>query len=172
MRHLGPATLGPLLFLLVACSSGTDQSADTAPPPDRYEKPARPGLGVVVLREVRAAGHQEFDRVVFEFEGVEVPGYRVAYVDAAIQCGSGEAVELAGEALLEVQLTPAQAHTEAGRPTVRNRERRLDLPALKEIESTCDFEADVTWVLGLGSRKAFRVLALTNPARLVLDIRH
>jgi hypothetical protein len=172
MRHLGTTALGSLLFLLIACTSGSDQPADTAPPPDRYEKPARPGLGVVVLRKVRAAGQEGFDRVVFEFEGNDVPGYRVAYVDAAIQCGSGEPVELAGEALLEVQLTPAQAHTEAGKPTVRDRERRLNLPALKELESTCDFEADVTWVLGLGSHKAFRVLALTDPARLVLDIKH
>ena len=171
MRHFEATALGLLLPLLAACTSKTDQFADT-PPPDRYEKPAKPGLGVVVLSKVRVAGHQGFDRVVFEFQGGDVPGYRIAYVDKAVQCGSGEPVKLAGEALLEVQLTPARAHTEAGKPTVRNRERRLDFPSLKELESTCDFEADVTWVLGLGSRKAFRVLALTNPARLVLDIKH
>ncbi len=169
MRLPRAIALGSLLFLLITCTSGTDQPA---PPPDRYEKPARPGLGVVLLREVRVAGHQEFDRVVFEFQGDDVPGYRVAYVDKAVQCGSGEPVELAGEALLEVQLTPAQAHTEAGKPTVRDRERRLDFPGLKELKSTCDFEAEVTWVLGLGSHKAFRVLALAKPARLVLDIKH
>lgn len=172
MRYLGPTVLCPLLLLLTACTSGPNPPADTAPPQERYEKPAKPGLGVVVLREVRAAGQPGFDRVAFEFEGSDVPGYRIGYVDKAIQCGSGEPVELAGEAWLEVQLTPAQAHTEAGEPTVRERERSLDLPVLKELESTCDFEADVTWVLGLASRKVYRVQELANPARLVIDLEH
>ena len=172
MRYLGPAALCPLLFLLTACTSGPNPPADKAPPQERYDKAARPGLGVVVLREVRAAGQQGFDRVVFEFEGEDVPGYHVGYVEQAIQCGSGEPVEVAGEAVLEVRMTPAQAHTEAGEPTVRDRERRLSLPVVKEIESTCDFEADVTWMLGLTSRKTFRVQTLGNPARLVIDLEH
>jgi hypothetical protein len=170
MRYLGPTALSSLL--LIACTSGPNPPADKVPPQERYEQPAKPGLGVVVLHDVRAAGQQGFDRVVFEFEGEDVPGYRVGYVDKAIQCGSGEPVELAGKAFLEVRMTPAQAHTEAGAPTVRNREWRLDLPVVKEIESICDFEADVTWALGLGSRKAFRVQTLENPARLVIDLDH
>lgn len=172
MRHFGATVLATLLLLLTACASEPSRTADPVPPPEKIDKPARPDLGVVVLRAVRAAGQRGFDRVVFEFEGNDVPGYRVGYVDSAIQCGSGEAVELAGEALLQVQLTPAQAHTEAGEPTVRERERRLDLPILKELESTCDFEADVTWVLGLASRKVFRVQELASPARLVIDLEH
>lgn len=196
MRPLPTFVLGPLLLLLTACASETSRPAETgqptgtsqpvetsrpaetsqpappAPPPEKIDKPARPDLGVVVLRDVRAAGQGGFDRVVFEFEGSDVPGYRIGYVEQAIQCGSGDAVELDGTAWLQVQLTPAQAHTEAGEPTVRERERRLDLPVLRELESTCDFEADVTWVLGLASRKVFRVQEFASPARLVVDLEH
>lgn len=168
----GAVVLSLLLLSGTACAPGPSRTADPAPAPAKVEKPAGPDIGVVVLREVRAAGQRGFDRVVFEFAGNGVPGYRVGYVDGATQCGSGEAVELAGQAWLQVQLTPARAHTEAGEPTVRDRERRLDLPALQELESTCDFEADVTWVLGLASRKTFRVQELGNPARLVIDIEH
>ena len=125
---------------------------------------------VAVLREVRAAEQQGFDRVVFELDGM--PGYRIGYVDRPVQCGSGEPIEVAGEARLQVQLLPAQAHTEAGEPTVLPRERHLDLPVLKELESTCDFEADVTWVLGLASRRPYRVQELASPARLVVDVGH
>lgn len=135
------------------------------------KRPEAPPVGV--LRDVRTASQQGFDRIVFEFEGSTVPGYRVEYVDPpAIQCGSGEPVEVAGAALLQVRLIPAQAHTEAGEATIKDRERHLSLPVLRELESTCDFEADVTWVLGVAARNRFRVQELPNPARLVIDIQH
>jgi hypothetical protein len=128
---------------------------------------------VVVLRDVRAASQEGFDRVVFELEGTAFPGYRVEYIDPpAVQCGSGEPVEVAGAALLQVRLSPAQAHNDAGEPTVQERERRLNLPVLQELESTCDFEADVTWVLGLAARNRFRVQELSGPARLVIDVQN
>ena len=133
----------------------------------------RPEAGVAVLRDVRAASQDGFDRVVFEFEGSAVPGYHVEYVDRpVIQCGSGEPVEVAGDGWLEVRMIPAQAHTEEGQPTVGERERRLSLPVLKELQSTCDFEAHVTWVLGVASPNRYRVLELSNPARLIVDVRH
>lgn len=128
---------------------------------------------MVVLRDVRAASQQGFDRIVFELEGSALPGYRVEYVaPPAVQCGSGEPVEVAGAALLQVRLSPAQAHTEAGEATVRERERHPGLPILQEMESVCDFEADVTWVLGVAARNRFRVQELASPARLVIDIEH
>lgn len=132
----------------------------------------RPDAPVAVLRDVRAASQDGFDRVVFEFEGSAIPGYHVEYVDRADQCGSGEPVEVAGDGRLEVRLVPAQAHTEEGRPTAGERERRLSLPVLKELQSTCDFEAHVTWVLGVASPNRYRVLELSSPARLIVDVRH
>jgi hypothetical protein len=78
---------------------------------------------------------------------------------------------VAGDGWLLVRTTPANAHTEAGQPTIRERERNLDLPNLKEIELICDFEAEVSWVLGLASPNRFRVLELSNPSRLVVDVK-
>lgn len=133
----------------------------------------RPEASIAVLREVRAARHSRFDRVVFEFEGTDLPGYRLEYVDRPVrQCGSGDVVSVAGDSWLEVRFIPSQAHTDAGEPTVKERERHLDLPVLKEIERTCDFEAHVTWVLGLASPNRYRVVELDEPARLVVDVKH
>lgn len=163
-----------LLIAALGCSPSapvrTEPSGSSFPGSFETVEVERSGSPVAILREVRAASQEGFDRVVFEFEGSTVPGYRVGYVDSAIQCGSGEAVEVAGAALLQAQLVPAQAHTEAGEPTVRERERRPGLPVLQEMESICDFEADVTWVLGLASRSRFRVQELSSPPRLVIDI--
>lgn len=132
----------------------------------------RSGAGAAVLRDVRTGRQAGFDRVVFEFEG-SVPGYHVEYVDRPVrQCGSGTAVEVAGDGWLEVRMMPAHAHTEAGRPTIERRKRSLRYPVLRELESTCDFEAVVTWVLGVASPNRYRVLELQDPPRLVVDIRH
>ena len=168
MRH----ALVTLALLLAACapSTPTPVRTETFSGTTAATEKQRADAPVAVLREVRAARQEGFDRVVFELDGM--PGYRIGYQDRPVQCGSGEPVEVAGTAWLQVQLLPAQAHTEAGEPTVRERERRLDLPVVKEIESTCDFEADVTWVLGLAARRPYRVQELASPPRLVVDVGH
>ena len=126
-----------------------------------------------ILRDVRAARHEHYDRVVFEFEGDTVPGYHIDYIDRPVrQCGSGEATEIAGDGWLAVRMTPAAAHTDAGKATIPFRERKLALGVALELERTCDFEAEVTGVLGVSSPNKYRVLELTKPARLVVDVKH
>jgi hypothetical protein len=160
-------------------SSGAQASPAPAPPREpewtagivdvRYSGPK---AEVVTLREVRSARNEGFDRVVFEFEGAQVPGYHVEYVDTpVIKCGSGDPTEVAGQGWLQVRLEPAQAHVD-GEVTVAERERKPGLPLLQELELTCDFEAQVTWVLGVKSPNRYRVLELREPARLVVDVQY
>ena len=133
----------------------------------------KPGLEMTTLRGIRAARNEGFDRVVFEFGGSEVPGYLLEYVDQPVrQCGSGNPITIAGDGWLQLRLTPARAHTDAGSPTIANRERSLDLPIIRELEIGCDFEGHVEWVIGTSSPNEYRVFDLTDPARLVIDIRH
>ena len=128
--------------------------------------------GVSTLAAVRTARHEEFDRVVWELEG-PMPGVHIEYVDEPVRaCGSGEPVPLIGDAWLEVRITPANAHTEAGRPTIADRRRATGLPVVLEIVQTCDFEATVTWVLAVRSPEPFRLARLDDPSRLVVDVRH
>jgi hypothetical protein len=125
-----------------------------------------------VLAAVRAARHDGYDRVVFEFSG-GVPGYHVEYIDRPVRdCGAGDPIPVAGDAWLEVRFFPAFAHTEQGQPTLPFREVRPNLPNVLEVERTCDFEAVVTWVLGTRSPKRYRVLELADPSRFVIDVRH
>ncbi|MBR9991268.1 MAG: hypothetical protein KFH98_16010 [Gemmatimonadetes bacterium] len=133
----------------------------------------RPVTGAAMLREMRTARHDDFDRVVLDFGGDPVPGYRIAYIDRPVrQCGSGNVVPLAGDAWLSIIVEPANAHTEAGEPTVRERERTPALPSLLELKLICDFEAIVEVVGGLGSPERYRAFVLENPGRLVIDIMH
>lgn len=128
---------------------------------------------MTVLESVRTARNDGFDRVVFEFEAGRVPGYRIEYVDRPVrQCGSGQVVQLRGDGWLRVRLEPSQAHDDRGRATVQDRTRRTDLPILQELRLICDYEGQVEWVLGVASPNVFRVVELSSPARLVLDVRH
>lgn len=129
--------------------------------------------GAAILKEIRTAQHENYDRVVFEFEDAEMPGYHVEYIDKPVRaCGSGNVVPLKGDAWLEIRFFPANAHTEKGKPTVENRERAPNHKIIKELKSTCDFEAEVEWVLGVASPNKYRVLELKNPTRLAVDIKH
>jgi hypothetical protein len=133
----------------------------------------RPGIQPVTLREVRTGQHAQFDRVVFEFAGSQAPGYRVEYVEKPIvNCGPGEVVQISGNGFLRIKLMPSQAHDDAGKATITERERAPQLPVIKEMKLICDFEADVQWVLGLAAPNRYRVLELSNPTRLVIDVRH
>ncbi|MFP4348731.1 MAG: hypothetical protein ACLFQY_10630 [Desulfococcaceae bacterium] len=126
-----------------------------------------------VLRDVRIGKHEDWDRIVFEFEGDQFPGYHLEYIDRPIRkCGSGEVVEIDGPGWLQVHFYPAQAHTRAGNATVTDRQRSPDLPILDEAVLVCDFEGVVEWVLGLNNPNRYRVLELADPTRLVVDITH
>ena len=128
--------------------------------------------GISTLVSVRTARHEGFDRVVWELEG-PTPGVHVEYVDRPVRaCGSGDPVPLPGDAWLEVRMTPTNAHTESGQPTIADRRRAPDLPAVIEIVRTCDFEAVVTWVLAVRSPEAFRLARFGDPSRIVVDVRH
>lgn len=128
--------------------------------------------GMSVLKGVRTGTHAGFDRIVFEFSGESLPGYHLEYIDKPIrQCGSGNPVRMAGDAWLQVQFTPAQAHTDAGKPTVANRSFTTTYPNMIDVKSTCDFEGEVAWVLGVKSPKQYRVLELLNPTRVVVDVK-
>jgi hypothetical protein len=121
------------------------------------------------LTDVRAGRHTGFDRVVFEFSGA-VPEHRVRYVDQLVQDGSGKPVSVAGAADLEVVFHGANAHEDDGTPTISPRRFSTGLPAVKEIAQIGDFEAVVTYGIGVDHKRPLKVSTLSNPSRLVIDV--
>ena len=71
---------------------------------------------------------------------------------------------------LSIRLSPAQAHDERGRATLRDRVIRPSVANIVEMRMVCDFEGQVEWVLGVRSPGEFRVLQLFDPARLAIDV--
>jgi hypothetical protein len=156
-------------------TAGTPVDADTAS--DRWStEPVtveRNPAGTVVVTDVRAARHDDFDRVVITLSGDNLPTYRAQITTGpATQCGSGETVSLSGLAVLILGLQPAQAHDDAGNSTIEPRDIAPALPALLEGRLICDFEGHVEWAFGIADATAFRVLELSGPTRIAVDIQH
>jgi hypothetical protein len=121
------------------------------------------------LVDVRAGRHPGFDRVVFEFRGA-VPEHHVRYVNRLVEDGSGNPVSVAGTADLEVVFQGANAHEDDGTPTVSPRRFSPGLTAVKEVAQIGDFEAVVSYGIGLDRRRPLTVSTLSGPSRLVIDV--
>ena len=135
------------------------------------------GTGTALLRTVRVGRNPGFERIVFEFVGSSMPGYRIQWVDGPILSdGSGEPVAVDGEAYLEMVMQPASG-VDLSAPQftiVYEGPDRVPVAGQTELITdlvrTGDFEAVLSWVAGTTERVPFRVLRLSNPTRLVVDL--
>jgi hypothetical protein len=82
-------------------------------------------------------------------------------------------VPLAGKHFLEIKLSPAAAHNNAGRNVHKGpRLIKLSLPKLKGFALTGDFEGVVTFGAAFDSKPSYTTKHLHRPERFVLDIAH
>ncbi|MBC7454842.1 MAG: hypothetical protein H7335_14285 [Massilia sp.] len=125
------------------------------------------------LQAVRTGKQPGADRVVFQFDAHSMPAWHAEYVDRPVRdCGSGEPVPVAGAAWLQVSFNGAQAHTAQGANSGGSARRALPHAVARELVRTCDFEGEVTWVVGVSRPNAFTARTMTAPYRLVIDIAH
>ena len=133
-------------------------------PPVRSDDPAK----ALALTGMRAATHDGFTRVVLEFSGEGTPGvWRAAWTDEAVEQGRGLPIQVDGEAVLDLVIDgtpmtapetpyPGGTHTRAG-----------DL----DVVSDGTFEDNTHVVIGAPTSRQFQIGFLSNPVRMVIDIR-
>ncbi|TDE95781.1 hypothetical protein EXU48_05820 [Occultella glacieicola] len=155
----------------------TDDDIDDAPPfpadasEDVGEAAGEPDL---MLADVRAAEHEDFDRVVLEFVGTGTPGWVADYVDGATEDGSGEPIDLEGEADLQISVSNTRYPNE-GEAGYYDGPRQFEAEGdeIEEVHVAGTFEGLTQVVVGIDTDGApFRVFALTDPVRVVLDVQH
>ena len=128
--------------------------------------------GQALLQRVRAGRNKDFDRLVFDFDG-PVPGVDVQYVRELVEDGSGNPIPLRGRAVVQIVMQPAVAHHEDGTPSVTG-----PLPdvtgfaAFRQVADAGDFEAVLTWGIGVAARTGLRATRLTGPSRIAVDVVH
>ncbi|WP_213931818.1 AMIN-like domain-containing (lipo)protein [Rhodococcus sp. B50] len=179
-------------LVLAGCSAGADQpapspavSVDTptssAPettsadvPRDARDKvsPAGEDAKLTVV-DIRTGRHEGFDRVVYELGGEGAPGWRVGYVDEAIQDGSGNEVAVAGDAVLQVLIDGSAYPFDSGVEQYDGPNPVLAEPggSVVEVNGAGVFEGVTQSFIGVAAHGTpFSVYSLTGPTRVVIDV--
>jgi hypothetical protein len=132
-------------------------------------------IAPLLLTDVRIAGHDGYDRVVFEYEGDLTPELRVTPDDGPyIQNPSGLPVDVNGDPVYLVNVTGASAHDmDSGEQTYTGpTDFDPGLEQIVQLVESGDFEAVNNWYLGVNGSTCLRLFALTDPGRLVIDVQH
>lgn len=125
------------------------------------------------LRRIRAGRHDGFDRLVLEFDGGR-PTYSVAYAPVARSGGSGAPIPAGGTVALEIVLGARTIDIDDATFPRTFRPTRLTprYPTLRTVRYGGEYEGQAVFAAGLTGRSGFRVLELTNPTRLAIDVAH
>ncbi|WP_328940497.1 hypothetical protein OG259_01490 [Streptomyces sp. NBC_00250] len=170
-RHtLAAVAAGILLTAGIGATipAGATAPAGTASAPSTSS--ATPSTALVV--NARWGGHATFDRLVIDIRGA-VPPVTVHQAGALYYDGSGQKVPLAGKYFLEIRLSPAAAHDDAGKSVYQGpRLLKIHLPALKGVALTGDFEGVVSIGAAFDTKPAYKTFRLHSPERFVVDIAH
>jgi hypothetical protein len=131
-----------------------------------------------LLDRIAVGRHEGYDRVVFQFTN-GLPGYRVEYVQPPLkEDGSGKPVSVTGNAVVVVRMEPASGfdlNTAEG-VMVYKGPKRIDATSqgtsvVEELVRTGDFEAVLSWAIGLSDKVDFKVTTASSPSRLIVDFR-
>ena len=133
-------------------------------PPVRSDDPTK----ALALTGIRAATHEGFTRVVLEFSGEGTPGvWRAAWTGEAVEQGRGLPIQVKGQAVLDLVIdgTPMTASENPYPSGMHTRAGDLD------VVSDGTFEDNTHVVIGAPAPRQFQIGFLSNPVRMVVDIR-
>lgn len=154
--------------------SPTEPTATVPFPANTAVDEQDPAGGLLTVRTVRVARQDGYDRVVFELGGAAdgQPGWRVEYSDDPRQQGSGDPVEVDGEHVLSVLITGTGYPFDTGVDEVEGDPALpADLQVVEDVDLGAVFEGQYEAFLGTSVEAPFRVFRLSDPARVVVDVR-
>jgi len=173
----GPAT--PTITTPTPTATSPTSAPAGATPPTATTTACRPDDGPGgILRALTVEHLADRDRVVFQFHGrgsIQAP--RIAYVDKVTEDPSDRPVALLGQAFLTVvfhdaRLDTAPIESDPDKVVRYDGPTRLTpgWPLLRELAVTGDFEAVLSFGLGLSHRAGIRTTAPRGAACLILDL--
>jgi hypothetical protein len=158
-------------------TQGGCQLVDALAVPAIQQTTRSPGENNLV--DVDVEQHRCFQRVTFTFEPAgSLPagplGWSVGYQLEPIRNIAGFVVDVAGPAHFFVRVFPARISDIEADPIVDTytgpREIVPSAGPVREIQFVDDFEALMEWAIGIDAFHAVRVIELTDPPRLLIDV--
>ncbi|MGW3661924.1 AMIN-like domain-containing (lipo)protein [Streptomyces sp. NPDC005141] len=153
---------------VVLTAVGSTVPASAAMQPETSAKASPPARVV----NARWAGHCTFDRLVIDVRG-SAPTVSVKPIKTLRYDPSGKKVPLAGKYFLNIRLSPAVGHDDAGNSLYKGpRLVKIQLSKLKGLALTGDFEGVVSFGTAFQTKPTYKVYKLHSPERVVLDFNH
>lgn len=155
--------------------AGETGGSDVAPPFEANTDPDTAGPSADALlsvTDIRVGRHDGFDRVVLETSGTGTPGWDIRYVPQAASQGSGDAIAVGGDAVLQVTLTGVGYPYDTGVDEfpIGNRVAAPDTATVTEVVFDGTFEGQSVAFVGTTAQTPFRVYLLESPARVVVEV--
>ncbi|WP_416969760.1 hypothetical protein [Streptomyces sp. 4F14] len=159
-------------------TAATGQSVTACPTGWGSLEKSAASVNYAPLTNARTGQHDCYDRIVFDIPGGGTGvGYRVGYVDALYQDGSGDLVPVSGGAILSIRLVAPSYDYETGKPTYPGRARQplpgVDVSGYTTFRDTrfaSSFEGDTLMGVGTRARLPFKVQQLAD--KIVIDVAH
>lgn len=181
MRTFVASALALATTAVLAGCGGNDARASCVPSgAGTHARTVRGPVDVTYLTSVNVRENGCGDRIVFAFrdDAGRPPGFRASYEPAEtalVEDGSGAHVAAAGDAFLVLRLQPAATADVSGDDltftyTGPRRLRPDDAHFVREVVKSGDFEAVVSWVIGLPEERPFTVSTASSPPRLIVDV--
>jgi len=121
----------------------------------------------VRIADVRVGTHPRYDRMVWEFRAGKLPDITVQTARPPFKLDPSDLpVTIQGKAFLKIRLTNVAVETVPAKAD----DLTPGYPMLVELRQTTGYEGDTVWIAGLSGPACVRVMILSSPARLVVDV--
>ncbi|MCD4556667.1 AMIN-like domain-containing (lipo)protein [Schaalia sp. lx-100] len=125
----------------------------------------------LVLHDVRVGHHEGFDRVVIEFAGEGDTGWMLQWVTQAHEQGRGMPLPLKDPAILDVVLTNTVMPIDQAQQAQYYSGPRTFTSNGVTVAVDGTFESHTHIALGLDSQRPHQIAVLTQPTRIVIDLK-
>ncbi len=164
----------------VATTTTSTTTTTTTLPPFPGDTASKQAPGAMfstfaLLEDIRFAQREGFTRVVFDFQGTDVPWWMIGYAAGPTFEGSGgPPVTVDGDAFLRLTMS-SSGYDLSGMEVVEVYQGpdvvEIGTNSVTEVARVEDFEGISEWIIGVGGgEKPFLVGTLTDPPRIYVDI--
>jgi hypothetical protein len=154
----------------------TETEVPAALPPwtgDPVQENPQPAEEPQEITGVRTGLHDDYDRVVLDLSGDEPSlGWFARLVDETYEDGSGRPVEVEGDRFVELGINGIDWTREAPERYDGATVQGASTEVVTEVVFGVLFEGQQQIFVGLREDTDYRVFSLSDPARIVIDVRH